>query len=433
MSTAGPGAADRGRAARDQAGPEGGDAARDRPGPHGGDAARDRPGPEGGDAARDQSGRDRGHAEGDKPRWDPLAGLRRDDPTAMDVFMSATVFLDIVFTGLPAVPAAGTEVWATGMGSAPGGIANLAVGAARLGLRTSLAAGFGDDAYGDFCWRTLRQEGVDLSRSQRFPGWHTPVTVSMAVDRDRSMVTHGHDLPVPVDEMVGVPPRSRAVVASLGDVNGGVELPGWARAARDGGALVFADVGWDPSGTWNQVLAEHLAGCHAFMPNAPEAMSYTHTGTPEAALRRIAGWVPLAVVTLGAEGAMAIDASTGEEERVPPLPIMALDPTGAGDVFGAGLVLGTIAGWPLRERLLLAGLCAGLAVQHFGGSLAAPGWGDLVDWWRGTVERGAAGDPLARELAIRYGFLPDLLPSGPVSQVRRAHATLARYSDLDVT
>lgn len=39
----------------------------------------------------------------------------------------------------------------------------------RLGLRTSLAAAFGDDDYGDFCWRTLEeQEAVDLSRSRRF-------------------------------------------------------------------------------------------------------------------------------------------------------------------------------------------------------------------------------------------------------------------------
>ncbi|MFC7546507.1 carbohydrate kinase family protein [Plantactinospora sp. GCM10030261] len=367
----------------------------------------------------------------DKPRWDPLAGIRQRDLAAMDVFMAGTVFLDIVFTGLPSAPKPGTEVWAAGMGSAPGGIANLAVAAARLGLRTGLAAGFGDDAYGDFCWRTLRQEGVELTGSRRFTHWHTAVTVSMAVDRDRSMVTHGHELPVPVDEMIGRPPRSRAVVASLGDVAGGIELPGWARRARADGALVFADVGWDPSGTWNPGLADQLAECHAFIPNAVEAMSYTHARTPEAALRRVADWVPLAVVTLGGDGAMAIDATTGEEERVPPLPTVALDPTGAGDVFGAGLVLGTVAGWPLRERLLFAGLCAGLAVQHFGGSLAAPGWGDLLDWWRHTTEIAATGDPTAVELANRYGFLPHLLPSGPVCEVRRAHATLARYSDHD--
>ncbi|WP_089021570.1 PfkB family carbohydrate kinase [Micromonospora coriariae] len=345
--------------------------------------------------------------------------------------MSGTVFLDIIFTGLPDAPSAGTEVWASGMGSAPGGIANLAVAAARLGLRTGLAAGFGDDAYGDFCWRTLGQEKVDLTGSRRFTHWHTPVTVSMSVDRDRSMVTHGHDLPIPVDELISKPPRSRAVVASLGDASGDVELPGWAHQASADGAMVFADVGWDPSGTWNPALADQLGGCHAFIPNAVEAMSYTHADTPEAALRAIADWVPLAVVTLGSEGSMAIDSSTGEEARVPPLPTLALDPTGAGDVFGAGLVLGTVAGWPLRERLLFAGLCAGLAVQHFGGSLAAPGWGDLTDWWRATADRAAAGDSAAQELVTRYGFLPDLLPAGPVCEVRRALATLARYSDLD--
>ena len=65
------------------------------------------------------------------------------------------------------------------MGSCPGGIANLAIAASRLGLRTSLAAAFGDDVYGDFCWRTLaEQEGIDLSLSRRFDDWHSPVTVS---------------------------------------------------------------------------------------------------------------------------------------------------------------------------------------------------------------------------------------------------------------
>ena len=65
----------------------------------------------------------------------------------------------------------GTELLAEGMGSCPGGIANLAVAASRLGLRTALASVFGDDVYGDFLWRTLaEQEGVDLSRSRAADG-----------------------------------------------------------------------------------------------------------------------------------------------------------------------------------------------------------------------------------------------------------------------
>ncbi|GAA4917648.1 sugar/nucleoside kinase (ribokinase family) [Nonomuraea thailandensis] len=366
--------------------------------------------------------------------YDPLAGERTPEGPQFDVFLAGTVFLDIIFTGLPAMPAAGTEIWAEGMGSCPGGIANLAIATSRLGLRTSLAAAFGDDDYGDFCWRTLeQQEAVDLSRSRRFEHWHSPVTVSMAVDRDRSMVTHGHPAPMTTSEMIGSPPRSRAVIVSL-SAEEPLGEPGsacnWAELARREGSLVFADVGWDPSGTWSRSVLDQLDVCHAFMPNATEAMAYTGTETPRDALYAIADKVPLAVVTDGPNGALAIDSTTGEEAFVPAPRVTALDPTGAGDVFGAGIVLGTLSHWPLADRLAFAGVCAALAVQQFGGSLAAPGWGDIADWWhevRAAADHsGAYGSALAR----RYAFLDRLVPSVPVGAVRRAAATIARYADV---
>ena len=96
-------------------------------------------------------------------RGDPLAALRTPDAPALDVLLSGQVFFDIVFTDLPEEPAPGTEVWARDMGSGPGGISNLAVAASRLGLRTGLAAGFGDDVYGSWCWDVLsEQEGIDM-------------------------------------------------------------------------------------------------------------------------------------------------------------------------------------------------------------------------------------------------------------------------------
>ncbi|GAA0935493.1 carbohydrate kinase family protein [Nonomuraea longicatena] len=368
-----------------------------------------------------------------EPAYDPLAALRGPQGPQFDVFLAGTVFLDIIFTGLPAMPASGTEVWAEGMGSCPGGIANLAIATSRLGLRTSLAAAFGDDDYGDFCWRTLEeQESVDLSRSQRFKQWHSPVTVSMAVDRDRSMVTHGHAAPVKPSEMIGSPPRSEAVIVTLDpdEPLGGTGDDNWAELARRNGALIFADIGWDPTGDWSPALLDQLAYCHAFMPNAVEAMAYTGTDTPRDALYALADRVPLAIVTDGVNGSMAIDAKTGEEAFVPAPRVAALDPTGAGDVFGAGIVLGTLCGWPLTDRLAFAGLCAALAVQQFGGSLAAPGWGDIADWWHevraAAGHNGAYGESLAR----RYAFLDRLVPTVPVGAVHRAAATIARYADL---
>jgi hypothetical protein len=146
-------------------------------------------------------------------------------------------------------------------------------------------------------------------------------------------------------------------------------------------------------------------------------------------VRALAEKVPLAVVTDGVDGAYAIDSSTGEEAFCPAVPVHAIDTTGAGDVFAAGLVLGTLAQWPLEQRLRFASLCSALAVQQFGGSLAAPGWGDITDWWRHLSDGAAGGDLRAAYTRGGYEFLDDVVPDHPVLGRRRAQGTFALRSD----
>ncbi|MFJ2131851.1 carbohydrate kinase family protein [Streptomyces sp. NPDC087228] len=351
----------------------------------------------------------------DIPGIDPLDGLRAPQDPDCDVFLTGTVFLDIIFTGLDSAPVRGTESWARGMGSSPGGVANMATALARLGLHTSLAAAFGDDHYGEYCWDALEQgEGIDLSMSHTVPGWHSPVTVSMAYEGERTMVSHGHEAPgpagargvaIPAEESVfpRCPPRARGAIASL--------VPGrsepWVARAAGNGARIFADVGWDETGRWDLDALADLKHCQAFLPNAEEAMRYTRTDCPRAAAHALAERVPLAVVTLGAEGAYAVDAATGASAEVPAIEVEALDPTGAGDVFVAGFVTGTLADWPLADRLAFAGLTAALSVQEFGGSLSAPDWDEIAAWWQ-KVRTFPDQDPAALQ---RYAFLERLLPA----------------------
>ncbi|MBZ6132310.1 sugar kinase [Streptomyces olivaceus] len=351
------------------------------------------------------------------PQVDPLATARDPQDPPWDVYLTGTVFLDVVFTGLESAPVRGTESWARGMGSSPGGIANMATALARLGLRTSLAAAFGDDHYGDYCWDALAQgEGIDLGPSRTVPGWHSPVTVSMAYEGERTMVSHGHE-PPPQETAPDCPPRARAAVASL---TPGVRAP-WIAQAAARGTRVFADVGWDDTGAWDLAGLPDLAHCEAFLPNAEEAMRYTGATCPRAAAHALTEHVPLAVVTLGAEGAYAVDRRTGESAEVPAIAVEALDPTGAGDVFVAGFVTATLAGWPLADRLAFAGLTAALSVQEFGGSLSAPGWGEIATWWR-KVQSVQGEDPALRRYAFLAALIPDDLP-GPWP-LRRAVPTI---------
>ncbi|MDN3271426.1 carbohydrate kinase family protein [Streptomyces sp. NPDC014344] len=349
---------------------------------------------------------------------DPLAALRGPDDPPWDVYLTGTVFLDIVFTGLDCAPVRGTESWARGMGSSPGGVANMATALARLGLRTSLAAAFGDDHYGEYCWDALEQgEGIDLSPSRTVPGWHSPVTVSMAYEGERTMVSHGHE-PPPEEPAPDCPPRARAAVASL---TPGRSAPWVAQAARTG-TRIFGDVGWDDTGAWDLAGLPDLRHCEAFLPNAAEAMRYTGTDCPRAAAHALTAYVPVAVVTLGAEGAYAVDRRTGETASVPAIEVEALDPTGAGDVFVAGFVTGSLAGWPLADRLAFGGLTAALSVQEFGGSLSAPGWAEIAAWWH-RVQSVEGQDPSALR---RYGFLAGLVPEEAVRPwpLRRAVPTI---------
>ena len=338
---------------------------------------------------------------------DPLAALRTPRDPAFDVYLTGTVFLDIIFTGLDSAPVRGTESWARGMGSSPGGIANMATAFSRLGLRTALAAAFGDDMYGDYCWQSLAEdEGIDLSFSRRIPGWHSPVTVSMAYEGERTMVSHGHeppDAPLPAE-----PPSARACVTTFGP---GVHQP-WLARAHAQGSRIFADVGWDDTGRWELDDLVDLEHCEGFLPNAAEAMRYTRTDSPQRAARALAERVPVAVVTMGSDGAVAYDSATGESAEVPALAVEALDPTGAGDVFMVGFTTASLAGLPLADRVAFGCLTAALSVQEFGGALAAPGWIEIAAWWHHVKRYDDQGASSGEDDTLsRYRFLDDFLPA----------------------
>jgi len=315
------------------------------------------------------------------------------------VHVVGPVCFDVVFSGLSAPPRPGTEVKACFLGISPGGAANVAVALARLGLDVAVSAVFADDPFGRYLWSALCDEGVDLTYSVGTTGWSTPLTSSVAVWGERSMVTYAE--PPPVDALSLLPAhyQADALVVSLAEVDQG----GLARLHQVA-PLVFADVPGEEGPLYWAELLERLASVDVFLPNAAEALAATGCDTLPEAATRLSARGPLVVVKDGAEGSLAVAPNSATVTREPAVPVAARDTTGAGDVFDAGFVYATLAGWSIRRRLRFANLCAAESVKLIGGSFAAPCWRDL-----GASYRGLADTHLRRS----YRFLEAALADAP--------------------
>ncbi|MGA4670843.1 carbohydrate kinase family protein [Propionibacteriaceae bacterium Y1923] len=313
-----------------------------------------------------------------------------------DLLAVGLFFNDLVFSGLPSEgPQPGREVRTAPYLGVPGGIANSSIAAARIGLDVGMVADVGDDTLGRGMLDTLEREGVHTRNCLIHRDWQTPLTVIMNYAGDRAMVTAETPHPGACVLRQREHPRARVAIAHLQPF----AMP-WLAEAVSHGTQVIGDCGWDESGAWDLSALVDLGYCHSFTPNLVEAQHYTRTTDPEQALLGLAEHVPEPVITLGGEGAIALDSSNGEVVHAPALPVTVIDASGAGDVFSAGWAAGLLTTWPLVQRLRFATALASLTVARPGGAITSPTLGELWQW--------VANLPADHELAGQYGFVAEI-------------------------
>jgi sugar/nucleoside kinase (ribokinase family) len=99
--------------------------------------------------------------------------------------------------------------------------------------------------------------------------------------------------------------------------------------------------------------------------NEEELLCLTQLGDRESALAAVAPKVPLLVMTMGPEGAMAVTA--GERFMVEAEPVdRVVDTTGAGDLFAAGFLAGHAQGRSIEECLRIGAIAAAEVISHYG-------------------------------------------------------------------
>ena len=136
------------------------------------------------------------------------------------------------------------------------------------------------------------------------------------------------------------------------------------REARARGLLTSLDTVFDATGRWERVLPS-LQHLDLFTPGLAEARALTGENEPP----RVADWLQArgvreVALTMGAEGAYV--AGAGFEGQLPPVGVRAVDGTGSGDAFVAGLLYGKLAGWPFERAARFANAVGGLATTAVG-------------------------------------------------------------------
>ncbi len=277
----------------------------------------------------------------------------------------------------------------------PGGApANVAVGVARLGGDSGFIGRVGDDPFGRFMCHTLAQEQVDVNYMRLDAAQRTStVVVDLDSHGERTftfMVRPSADLFLQPEDL---PPFAAGQwlhvcsIALSAEPSRSTIFAAMEAIKRAGGYVSFdpnirSDLWQDPQDL-RDCLDRALALADAIKLSEEELAFISGSDDIVSGIARLnARFQPtLLLVTQGKAGVQA--ALRGQVSHFPARPVVAVDTTGAGDAFVAGLLAGLAAhGIPdnlaaLAPDLALAQTCGALATTAKGAMTALPYKDDL--------------------------------------------------------
>lgn len=104
-----------------------------------------------------------------------------------DVVIAENTYLDLIFSDVD-FPRPGTEVLAGNLSFSPGGAANRAVAAARLGAESCLLTNQGHDQLSTLLFTTLQKvDHLNLDLCTTDTTYRNPVSVSISTGNDRAL------------------------------------------------------------------------------------------------------------------------------------------------------------------------------------------------------------------------------------------------------
>lgn len=258
--------------------------------------------------------------------------------------------LDLVVE-VPRVPLVGETVLGGDLSRIPGGKgANQAVAAARLGRSVAMIGRVGDDEGGRMLRAALETDGVDASHLTTTPDTPNGVAlIAVGADGDNSIVVSpGANSRLSVDDVEAAADVLDAAAVTLVQLESPVAAV--LAAAETAGGVVVLNPAPAPS---SPLPAKLLEAVDVIVPNQTELALLTgHDGPVDAeGAARLAARlpVPTVVVTLGAQGALAV--VEGEAAHIAAPVVDPVDATAAGDSFCGALADALVRKEPILDAV----------------------------------------------------------------------------------
>jgi sugar/nucleoside kinase (ribokinase family) len=312
-----------------------------------------------------------------------------------DVTIAGELNLDLILYGLPEQLQPERELLADRMMLTLGSSsAIVAHNLSALGSRVGFQSRIGDDPLGAIALERLQQGGVDTSRVRHVPGAITTgLTVILHHQSWRNILTYAGTIAELKFEDLDLDylSDSRHFHLSSYYLQRALrpKISQLFQLLKAKGLTISIDTNDDPEDLWEGNLKEVLQYVDVFLPNEREACKAAGTEDLESAILKLSELVPLLVVKMGRQGAIA---QRGSERFTSPARLVdAVDPVGAGDSFDAGFLHEYVRGADIPACLTSGNLAGALSTTRPGGTEAFRDKQHRADFLAKFAERTQAG------------------------------------------
>jgi 5-dehydro-2-deoxygluconokinase len=278
-----------------------------------------------------------------------------------------------------------------------GSATNVAVAAARHGLRSAVITRTGADPFGRYVRRALRELAVDDRFVTTVAHLPTPVTFCEVRPPDDFPIyfyrfPKAPDLEInaselDVDAIAGARVFWATVTGLSDEPSRGAHHAAWIARARNGITVLDLDYRpqfWHSREAARERIQAALPHVTVAVGNLDECETAVGETEPRRAARALLDYgLELAVVKMGPRGVLA--ATAEEQVEVPPLDVDVVNGLGAGDAFGGALCHGLLAGWPLPRTVRFANAAGAIVASRLECSTAMPTTAEVDDLIKESV------------------------------------------------